>query len=370
MDISKHMHDDHEELRSLGQDILKSGSGSDAGGRDNQFDRYETEVRRHLAVVEDVLLTPLAKDPASKGSASNITTEHQVLRNELKKLDRAEKGDPQWTSDFRNFVGRFDQLCQRHELLIRQSQSLGSAAELEQRYERAKLKRLQGYFSWNRVASGGVSTMAAVAGVAAAAGAAYAANRYFRSGRRASGKGQDDFELRLETDENLRLISSKKVEGTSVVDRDGAKIGTIQSFMVDKYTGRVAYAVMSFGGTMGFGASLFPLPWPLLDYEEDKDGYVLDITKQEMMDAPRFEAEKEPEFSPEYRRSILVFYRPQTDAGGAAGSSPSSRGAHSPAEDRPAIGTENSWGSGQSRSGAGEGVGSSSRPSPTSTAAG
>ena len=370
MDIPKHMHDDHEELRSLGQDILKSGSGPNVGGRDNQFDRYDTEVRRHLAVVEDVMLTPLAKDPSSKSRALNITAEHQVLRNELKKLDRADKSKPEWISDFRKFVDRFDQLRQRHEALIHLGQSLGSGAELGNRYEKAKLRRMQGYFSWNRVASGGMSTVAAVAGVAAAAGAAYEATRYFSSGRRASGKGQDDFELRLETDENLRLISSKKVEGTSVVDRDGAKIGTIQSFMVDKYTGRVAYAVLSFGGTMGFGASLFPLPWPLLDYEEDKDGYVLDITKQEMMDAPRFEAETEPEFSPEYRRLILVFYRPQADASDAAGSSPSSAAARSPAEDRPAIGTENSWGSGQSRSGAGEGVGSSSRPSPTSTAAG
>jgi hypothetical protein len=80
--------------------------------------------------------------------------------------------------------------------------------------------------------------------------------------------------------------------------------------MVDKYTGRVAYAIMSFGGTMGVGASLFPLPWPLLDYDVEKDGYGLEITKEQMADAPRFEANNEPEFSPEYRRSLLTFYRP------------------------------------------------------------
>jgi hypothetical protein len=128
---------------------------------------------------------------------------------------------------------------------------------------------------------------------------------------KSAGSRNDDFEMRLETDENLRLISSKKVEGTPVVGKNGEALGKIDSFMVDKYTGRVAYAVMSFGGTMGLGASLFPLPWPLLDYDVAKDGYALDITREEMANAPRFEPNNEPEFSADYRRKLLVFYRPQ-----------------------------------------------------------
>jgi hypothetical protein len=156
-------------------------------------------------------------------------------------------------------------------------------------------------WNWNRV---GIGAAAAVGVAAAAAGA-----RALIKSRGAS-RESDDFELRLETDENLRLISSKKVEGTPVVGKNGETLGKIDSFMVDKYTGRVAYAIMSFGGTAGFGASLFPLPWPLLDYDVEKDGYALDITKEQMADAPRFEANKEPEFSPEYRRELLVFYRP------------------------------------------------------------
>ncbi|HEX8444831.1 MAG TPA: PRC-barrel domain-containing protein [Allosphingosinicella sp.] len=108
----------------------------------------------------------------------------------------------------------------------------------------------------------------------------------------------------------MRLISSDKVEGTAVVDRDGATLGHIKNFMVDKYTGRVAYAIMSFGGTMGLGTALFPLPWPLLDYDVEKDGYALDITKEQMAKAPRFEASANPEFTPEYRRTVISFYRP------------------------------------------------------------
>ena len=154
-------------------------------------------------------------------------------------------------------------------------------------------------WNWNRLGLGAAATL----GVAAVAGAALLSRR--------NREDEDDFELRLETDETVRLIASDKVEGTKVVDRDGATLGTIKSFMVDKYTGRVAYAIMTFGGTMGLGSSYFPLPWPLLDYDVDKDGYALDITKAEMAQAPRFEANDQPEFTPEYRRTVISFYRPQ-----------------------------------------------------------
>jgi len=322
MDISSHMHRDHAELRSLGERILNSSDGGDAGGRDNNFDLYDIQVRRHLAVVEEVLLTPLKKDPQAADACADVKTLHKDLRRDLSALDRADKGSAEWTAEFRAFTDQFEAVCRRHEALLHHAERIGG--DIGEQYEQAKLRRMRGYpWSWNRVApSRGV---AAAVGVAAVAGAAYAANRYFRSGRRSGGREDDDFELRLETDENLRLISSSKVEGTPVVDRDGAKIGTITNFMVDKYTGRVAYAVMSFGGTMGFGASLFPLPWPILDYDESAGGYMLDIAKEEMMSAPRFEANDEPEFSPEYRRSILLFYRPLASQGSyASDSSPDS----------------------------------------------
>jgi hypothetical protein len=151
-------------------------------------------------------------------------------------------------------------------------------------------------WNWNKIGLG-----------AAAVGAVGAAALLAR------GKTQedDDFELRLETDENVRLISSTKVEGTTVVGVNGERLGTIESFMVDKYTGRVAYAVMAFGGTMGLGTSLFPLPWPLLEYDVDKDGYSLNVTKEQLASAPKFEPKAEPEFDAAYRKRVLLFYRAQ-----------------------------------------------------------
>ena len=140
---------------------------------------------------------------------------------------------------------------------------------------------------------------------AAAVGAAAGAVMFSRRNR----GSQDDFELRLQTDENVRLIASDKVEGTEVVGTNGDHLGTIKSFMVDKYTGRVAYAVLSFGGTFGMGTSLFPLPWAALEYDVEKDGYVLDITKEQLAKAPKFEASNAPEFDASYRTRVFQFYR-------------------------------------------------------------
>ena len=91
----------------------------------------------------------------------------------------------------------------------------------------------------------------------------------------------------LATDETLRLIASSKVEGTTVFDREGREIGTIMNFMVDKVSGQVAYAVLAFGGFLGLGESHHPLPWRALTYDPKLGGYVVDIDRTVLNDAPR-----------------------------------------------------------------------------------
>jgi hypothetical protein len=63
----------------------------------------------------------------------------------------------------------------------------------------------------------------------------------------------------------FNLISSNDVEGTTVYDPSGTKIGEIDHLMIDKVSGNVRYAVMSFGGFWGLGHSHYPLPWNALD---------------------------------------------------------------------------------------------------------
>lgn len=152
--------------------------------------------------------------------------------------------------------------------------------------------------------SKGLGIGAAALGAAALGAAAFGASKMIKNKDTSA-----TTKLPLDNDENMRLISSAKVEGTKVLDRDGTSVGTIQSVMIDKYSGRVAYAILSFGGTFGFGATLFPLPWASLDYDIDKDGYVLALTKDQLAQAPKFEARDTPEFDAGYRQRILVFYR-------------------------------------------------------------
>ena len=101
----------------------------------------------------------------------------------------------------------------------------------------------------------------------------------------------------LAADETGRLISSEKVEGTAVYDRHGEKLGTVHHLMIDKFTGQVAYAVMSFGGFLGIGSEYHPLPWRLLDYEEEMGGYVVDLDREQLEKAPRFPQNRQPDWS-------------------------------------------------------------------------
>ena len=57
------------------------------------------------------------------------------------------------------------------------------------------------------------------------------------------------------------LIGSDRVEGTVVRRPNGDKLGKIERLMIDKASGTIAYAVMSFGGLFGLGHSHYPIPW-------------------------------------------------------------------------------------------------------------
>ena len=86
--------------------------------------------------------------------------------------------------------------------------------------------------------------------------------------------------------ETTRLISSDKVEGTTVRRSNGDKVGTIEHVMLDKLSGRVAYAVMSFGGFLGLGEEYYALPWSALRYNENLDAYELNVTDDQLRNAP------------------------------------------------------------------------------------
>jgi hypothetical protein len=86
--------------------------------------------------------------------------------------------------------------------------------------------------------------------------------------------------------ETAHLIASDKVEGTPVRRSNGDRIGTIERAMIDKRSGKVAYAVMTFGGFLGIGEEYRALPWSVLRYNEDLDAYELNLTDEQLRDAP------------------------------------------------------------------------------------
>src|SRR5262245_20701732 len=99
------------------------------------------------------------------------------------------------------------------------------------------------------------------------------------------------------TDETSALISSDKVEGTAVYDREGEKLGSINSVMIDKISGKVAYAVMSFGGFLGIGDRYHPLPWHVLTYDTGQGGYVIELDPGMLEEAPTYGATEAPNWS-------------------------------------------------------------------------
>ena len=99
-------------------------------------------------------------------------------------------------------------------------------------------------------------------------------------------------EAAMQTDTSTRqshsLIASDRVEGTPVRRSDGGKIGTIERLMIDKLSGNVAYAVLSFGGFLGMGLKHLPIPWARLTYDRALGAYHLDLTEEELKRAPSF----------------------------------------------------------------------------------
>jgi hypothetical protein len=120
----------------------------------------------------------------------------------------------------------------------------------------------------------------------------------------------------LRADETGQLIAADKVQGTTVYNRAGDKLGTVDNVMIDKRSGHVAYAVMSFGGFLGIGDRYHPLPWSVLDYDTSKDGYVVDLDKETLKEAPSYAADelrerdwRDPRATAEWDREISDYYK-------------------------------------------------------------
>lgn len=109
--------------------------------------------------------------------------------------------------------------------------------------------------------------------------------------------------------ETSNLIGSDKVEGTDVYGVGGESVGAIERVMIDKVSGKVAYAVMSFGGFMGIGEDYYPVPWSQLTYDTSLGGYRTNITKEQLDRAPKYSDSTGWNWSRDNDRRVYDYYR-------------------------------------------------------------
>ena len=105
------------------------------------------------------------------------------------------------------------------------------------------------------------------------------------------------------------LIESNRVEGTAAYDPQGNKIGSINRLMIEKTSGKVVYAVMSFGGFLGLGTEEHTIPWNKLNYDTSLGGYRTDITKEQLEGAPTFYRDRDYNWSDrEHERGLYDYW--------------------------------------------------------------
>jgi sporulation protein YlmC with PRC-barrel domain len=115
----------------------------------------------------------------------------------------------------------------------------------------------------------------------------------------------------LETRETVSLIASDKVEGTVVYGADEKKIGKLERVMIDKISGKVAHAVLSFGGFMGMGEDYYPVPWSMLKYNTKLGGYRVNLTKEQLDKAPKYSKSTDWKWNHDNDRRVYDYYKVQ-----------------------------------------------------------
>src|ERR1022692_1189759 len=113
----------------------------------------------------------------------------------------------------------------------------------------------------------------------------------------------------IESRATVSLIGSDKVEGTAVYGADQKKIGKLERVMLDKMSGKVAYAVLSFGGFLGMGEDYYPVPWTTLKYDENLGGYLVNLTKDQLDKAPKYSKSTSWNWNRDNDKRVYEYYR-------------------------------------------------------------
>ncbi len=106
-----------------------------------------------------------------------------------------------------------------------------------------------------------------------------------------------------------QLLPASTIEGTAVQNAAGEDLGEINELMIDMEQGRIAYAVLSFGGFLGMGDKLFALPWESLTIGPDGDVFILNVPREKLDNAPGFDKDNWPDMADiSWRDSVHTYY--------------------------------------------------------------
>ena len=114
-----------------------------------------------------------------------------------------------------------------------------------------------------------------------------------------------------------RVLSASTICSDAVVNDQGESLGEIEELMIDLANGRVAYAVLSFGGFLGIGDKLFAVPFEALELDADNHCFILNVPRAKLEHAPGFDKDKWPDFAdPRFGQQIYSHYELELPAGG------------------------------------------------------
>ncbi len=119
-----------------------------------------------------------------------------------------------------------------------------------------------------------------------------------------------------------RVMSAGTLAGDRVRNSAGEDLGKVEEIMLDVPTGRVAYAVLSFGGFLGMGNKLFAIPWQALTLNERDHEFILNVDKKQLESAPGFDKDNWPDMAdPNFGKQVYGYYgyKPYWDEGDRGG---------------------------------------------------
>lgn len=109
--------------------------------------------------------------------------------------------------------------------------------------------------------------------------------------------------------QHVSVMSASTLIGDDVVNPAGEDLGKVEELMIDLGTGRITYAVLSFGGFLGVGDKLFAIPWESLQLDQERRAFILDVDKETLEDAPGFDKNDWPQtHDPVWLERVYTYY--------------------------------------------------------------